>query len=211
MENGVFTGEVINSWLKDGSIRTSFTPDEAYEAIGSALLNTCRFNGIVKSRYSLLRHSELVGALAHDIALTAGADRRTVLAARIMGMLHDIGECIVGDVIWPLKTGEFKEKYDEVYGRLEVAFRKEMSSYVFGVDYDDLERIAGGYVGEADRLAGQIELFGVSGIADYKSCAILGRALEDPGCYGDRERISMFRSNLSFWVKDYDKLKGEKA
>ena len=211
MENGVFTGEVINSWLKDGTIRTSFTPDEAYEAIGSALLNMCRFNGIVKQRYSLMTHSELVGALAHDIALTAGADRRTVLAARIMGMLHDIGECIVGDVIWPLKTGEFKEKYDEIYGGLEAKFRSEMAKYVFNVDYDGLGSIAGGYVDEADRLAGQIELFGVSGVADYKSGAILGKALVEPGCYTDRERMTRFRTSLTLSISGYNEKKGEKA
>lgn len=50
-----------------------------------------------------------------------------------------------------------------------------------------------------------------NGVADYKSSSMLCRALEDPGCYGDRERISMFRAKLSFLVKDYDDLKGENA
>lgn len=180
MLSGIFTEEIIDSWRECGVIKTSFSPLEVREKIYLSLHNSIRFNGLVHFKYNVLAHSWMVGMLAHDFAVTGKACQRTQLESHLMGMLHDIGECIVGDVIWPLKTGLFEEQYNLSYFQLEAAFRNWAGEYAFGI-----ENFSSVYSGlletvlRADRLAGELELFGVSAIADYQSVPYLGPVLKD--------------------------------
>ena len=64
MGNGIFTEEVINSWLNGrcrDSIATTCHPDEVRRLIIQSMANTVRFNGMVSSsnsgrKYSVLTH-----------------------------------------------------------------------------------------------------------------------------------------------------------
>ena len=166
--NGIFTEEVIKSFCDTGKISVSATPDEARDIILLSMENTIRFNGIVKHQWSILQHSWMVGILAADYALTAMEDEKGQACARIAGMMHDMGEVIVGDVVWPLKSGCFEKGYDELYRPLEKAFCKWAAGYVFGVDaFEEKYRMASKYVEKADEFMGTLEMFGVSKIADY--------------------------------------------
>ena len=106
--------------------------------------------------------------LAQDYAKTAAADDRVQMDARLMGMLHDIGECIVGDVIYPLKSGAFKHEYDTTMGQLERDFRHWAAEYAFGVkDFGKRMEETSSFVDAADRLMGEMELYGISSVGRY--------------------------------------------
>ena len=167
-QKGIFTEEVIHSWSDAGVISTTFGPDEARERILLALDNTIRFNGMMKVPWSVLSHSWMVGVLAEDYAVTARCPEGRQVLAHLMGMLHDLGEAIVGDMVWPLKDGRFKDVYDGAYLPLERAFRDWAGEYAFGISgfsekYADVEE----FVAKADAFMGNLEMFGASGIADY--------------------------------------------
>ena len=167
-QRGIFTEEVIHSWAETGIISTTFSPDEARERILLALENTIRFNGMMNVPWSVLSHSWMVGVLAEDFAITARCPEERQVSAHLMGMLHDLGEAIVGDMVWPLKAGRFKDVYDGSYLLLENAFRDWAGEYAFGIPGFP-EKYAGveEFVAKADALMGNLEMFGASGIADY--------------------------------------------
>lgn len=165
---GIFTEEVIYSWLDTGKISTSLNKTDCRDRILTALDQTIRFNGMMSIKWSILKHSWMVGVLAEDYAITDMAGDNIQLTAHLMGMLHDAGEAIVGDMVWPLKSGRFKSVYDENYLPLENAFRNWTGEYVFDIDgfeskFNEVKK----YVDKADALMGEIEMFGASIIADY--------------------------------------------
>lgn len=165
---GIFTEEVICSWLDTGKISTSLDKEDCRDKILTALDQTVRFNGMMNVRWSVLRHSWMVGVLSEDYAITDRAGDNVQLLAHLAGMLHDTGEAIVGDMVWPLKSGRFKSIYEENYLPLEMAFRNWTGEWVFGIEdfeskYNDMKK----YIDKADALMGEIEMFGASAIADY--------------------------------------------
>lgn len=177
---GIFTEEVIHSWMETGRISTTFSPEEARDRILSSLGRTIRFNGMMKVPVSVLEHSWMVGVLAEDYALTSRMDERSQKEARLMGMMHDVGEAIVGDVVWPLKSGEFREAYERNYLPLERTFRTWAGGYAFGIeDFGSRYYSMSGFVEMADKFVGDMEMFGASDIADYGFHAYAARMFSE--------------------------------
>ncbi len=148
--------EVVSSWHNGGSIETTYSSDEIMEVVYRSISGTARFNAITKKRHTVLVHSWFVGILAADFASDGMKDM-----ARLMGMMHDFGETIVGDFVMPVKSGFFKCVYDEHYLPLELAFRTFVGEKVLGIDgfdakFDSVKEC----VDKADSLVGDLELYG---------------------------------------------------
>ncbi len=157
--------EIVENWINRNEIVTSRDPVEILDLILMSLKNTIRFNGLCNCKYNVLTHSWLVSQLACDLALAEGFPQRTIDAIEFHGLVHDFGEAIVGDMVYPLKTESFfKESYKK-YLDLEEAFVQFVSKYVFGVKLSIFE-----YVLDADKIIGTIEMIGVSKTNDY-NCA----------------------------------------
>ena len=168
MAKGMFTEEVINSWVSGGGISSSCSPEEVRTIVLDALHNTIRFNGLCRRRWTVLEHSWLVGSMAQDFAHVAMASERIQLESRLCGLAHDFGEAIVGDIIWPLKHGKFEKSYNETYLPLEEAFREWSAVQAFGIaDYPEMRKRTLEYVDHADRLCGELEMVGVSTAGDF--------------------------------------------
>ena len=178
---GIFTEEVIHSWCDYGRIMTTLPPEEARSKILTGLGRTVRFNGIMNVPWTVLKHSWMVGVLAEDYAITDRTGRKEQLSARLMGMLHDIGEAIVGDMVWPLKHhGQFKDAYERYYQPLEIAFRNWAGEYAFGIDgFEEKYFESQEYVDRADAFMGEMELYGASAIAEYGFAQYAGSFFRD--------------------------------
>ena len=159
-----FVDEVIQGW-KRGKISTARTPDEVLGTVLLSLHNTIRFNGLCRRDYNVLSHSWLVGAMSEDLARINGESDWNATMARFAGMTHDFGEAIVGDMVWPLKTGEFEEAYKN-YEQLENAARNFIVEYALGVSCNELDKQLQ-YVKKADSFFGMLETLGASQIDDY--------------------------------------------
>lgn len=68
--------------------------------IATALANTCRFNGHVKSFYSVVQHSVLASLL---VEAPVGSSDRDVLMLQRAALLHDAHEAYTGDIPRPLQ------------------------------------------------------------------------------------------------------------
>lgn len=168
----IFTEEIIHSFEKDGKIESSFPAYKVGEFIANSLSNQIRFNGITDNLpYNIMTHSFLVSMLAYDFALVAGiCDSARLAEVELCGLLHDVGETIVGDVIYPLKSGNFRQPYEKTYLPIEIAFREWVAEKVYGiVDFHRMWNDSERFVNEADVFAGKMELFGISAIAEWHS------------------------------------------
>ena len=159
-----FVDEVIQGWKK-GEISTTRTPDEVLDTVLLSLHNTIRFNGLCRKDYNVLTHSWLVGAMASDIARMNGADALHQTLARFVGMTHDFGEAIVGDMVYPLKRGEFEGAYEN-YKQLEEAARDFIVKYSLGVGLVGVDKERE-QVERADSFFGMMETLGAAQTDDY--------------------------------------------
>jgi len=83
--------------LAGGALLSPIVPDVGSLDLGSlarGLAGICRFNGATPAHYSVAQHSVLVARCA----LLHGGPR----AARA-GLVHDLQEALIGDMVWPLK------------------------------------------------------------------------------------------------------------
>ena len=161
--------EIVKSWQANREINFDFTPDELMDIALLSLKNTVRFNGVCYAPYNVLTHSWMVALLASDFAKVAGASESEQLMAQYRGMLHDFGEVVVGDIVYPLKHTEFEQTY-RPYQELEDAF-VAFASGRFGVPWKKTESVAQ-FVSQADNLMGTLETFGVT-INGYSSFSYL--------------------------------------
>ena len=76
--------------------------------IATALSRLCRFNGHVSRFYSVLEHSYFV-----SIAYAAMFPHATIIEAKL-ALLHDAHECVLGDMVSPLKKTVVSRKYEEL-------------------------------------------------------------------------------------------------
>jgi 5'-deoxynucleotidase YfbR-like HD superfamily hydrolase len=148
--------EVVSSWHNGGSIETTYSKDEVMEAVYRSLTGTNRFNAVTEQRHTVFTHSWYVGILAADMAPAELKD-----LARLMGMVHDFGETVVGDFVMPMKSGAYKEVYEEYYLPLELAFRSFVGEEVLGISgFDDRFKSVKEHVDRADSIVGDLELYG---------------------------------------------------
>jgi len=148
--------EVVSSWHNGGSIETTYSKDEILEAVYRSLAGTNRFNAVTEQRHTVFTHSWYVGILAADLAPDGMKN-----LARLMGMMHDFGETVVGDFVMPMKSGAYKEVYEEYYLPLELAFRSFVGEEVLGISgFDARFQSVGEYVDRADSIVGDLELYG---------------------------------------------------
>ena len=148
--------EVVESWEK-GGIRTSRSGREVLDTVLRSLDGTARFNATTEKRHSVLVHSWFVGIMAAEFAPEALKD-----TARLMGMVHDFGETVVGDFVMPVKSGRvFGEVYNKYYEPLEAAFRSFVGEKILTInDFDAKFKSVGEYVRRADEYVGELELYG---------------------------------------------------
>lgn len=163
----LFVEEIIRNYEK-GKIQSSFSPDKVKEIIFTSLCNTNRFNGITKVPYSTLVHSYAVGKLASDFGLIYyNYDQGQRNWAKLFGFMHDMGEAIIGDIVYPIKTGKY-EKIAEEYFKIEKAFLLWLGSEIFKIpDFESKYDFYQEVVKKADHYYGVMELIGVSGDCDF--------------------------------------------
>lgn len=82
------------------------------------LAGICRYNGAPRRHYSVAQHSVLVSRLL--------LEQRGYEAARA-GLIHDLPEALLGDLIWPLKQ---LESLRSVYCELEDRLMGAMSEWL---------------------------------------------------------------------------------
>jgi 5'-deoxynucleotidase YfbR-like HD superfamily hydrolase len=148
--------EVVESWEK-GGIRTSRSGVEVLDTVLRSLDGTARFNATTEKRHSVLVHSWFVGIMAAEFAPDEMKD-----TARLIGMVHDFGETVVGDFVLPVKSGRvFGEVYRRYYEPLEAAFRSFVGEKVLNInDFDAKFKSVWEYVRRADEYVGELELYG---------------------------------------------------
>lgn len=165
----MFVEEIIRTW-QAGKISSSYDKNAIIEMVFKSLHNTARFNGLTRRRYSTMLHSYYVGCLASDFAQINGvSDESTLNKVCLMGLLHDVGECIVGDVIYSLKHDFFKEECEKL-NRLEEGFRNWFMNDILNIeDSDKWWELSEEYVIRADEMMGVVELLGISDTCQSKS------------------------------------------
>lgn len=163
----LFVEEIIKTY-EEGKIRSSFPSNKIKEIIFTSLCNSNRFNGITKVPYSTLTHSYAVGKLASDFGLIYfdyNQDQRNW--AKLFGFMHDMGEVIIGDIVYPMKIGKY-EKIAEEYFKIETAFLYWLGSEIFKIpEFDKKYEFYHEVVKKADHYYGVMELIGVSEDCDF--------------------------------------------
>lgn len=90
-------GTLGNKMIDLGSI-TAQTILDHQEEIAHALENICRYAGHVHEHHSVASHSCLVAAMIPELSTPEATCK-----ARLLALLHDIGEVFVGDIPAPLQ------------------------------------------------------------------------------------------------------------
>lgn len=161
---GLFIEELLDTY-KQGEMKSSFPVDEAKNLIFTSLKNTVRFNGLAIPKYNVLMHSYMVCLLSADLYQIftdkTNFDTYTKQTVGTMGLFHDVGEIIVGDMVYPVKHGGFIQ-YGELE-KIERAFISYTGNHIFNIpDFDTKYKFAEPFIKQADDMLGVIELIGVS-------------------------------------------------
>lgn len=158
----LFVEEIIKTY-EEGKIKSSFPPDKVKEIVFTSLLNSNRFNGITKIPYPTLVHSYAVGKLASDFGLiyhNYNQEQRDW--AKLFGFMHDMGEVITGDIVYPMKTGKFEQVAIE-YFKIEDAFLCWLGEEIFKIkNFKEKYEFYCPVVLKADSYCGVMELIGIS-------------------------------------------------
>ena len=163
----LFVEEIIRTY-EEGKIHSSFPPEKVKEIIFTSLCNSNRFNGITKVPYSTLVHSYAVGKLASDFGLIYyNYNQSQRNWAKLFGFMHDMGEVIIGDIVYPMKTGKY-EKIAEEYFKIEKAFLMWIGSEIFKIpEFEKKYEFYQKVVKKADHYYGVMELIGISKDCDF--------------------------------------------
>lgn len=158
----LFIEEIIKTY-SEGKIKTSFTKQVVKDIVFTSLANSRRFNGITKKPYSTMQHSYAVGNLASDFALIYNESNREERNwIKLFGYMHDMGETIVGDVVYPLKNGKYKDDIEE-FSKIEKAFLYWLGEEIFEIpDFKQKYEKYYSLVKKADEYLGVLELIGIS-------------------------------------------------
>jgi len=137
--------------------------------IARHLGNLCRYAGGTPQHYSVARHSLLVMHLLP--AQNPGL--------RLLGLLHDVHECWIGDLLRPAKA-RVKLAIDD----LEREYDQRIRQLVFGTEYVPDAYLKA--VADADTLACSIEMEWIGKDTDWSDfphsfdCAMTLAAMGDP-------------------------------
>jgi len=166
----MFIEEVLSNWKNHGKIFTSFPKERVRELIMQSLRNTVRFNGLTTKRYTTMAHSYLVACMASDLAEIDGIRENDRLDDVVVcGLMHDIGECIIGDIVYPIKNKLFQKEY-QLLQQIEEDFRIWAGKEIFNIEnFTKKWNSYCGYVNKADSIIGLIELLGVSTDGDFQT------------------------------------------
>jgi len=182
----LFVEEIVSSFKETGKINSSFPKDKIKELIYLSMKNTNRFNGLTKEPYNLFKHCFFVGLLASDLAkieLSSSNKSSDYIAEMahnscIAGMCHDMAECIIGDIVYPIKNGFIENEYKKLED-FEYAVRKYFWNEVFEFgNFDDVYLKTKDFVKTADYFAGTMELIGVSETAAFSTTMAFRKALD---------------------------------
>lgn len=167
---GMFVEEILDSWIKNRKISTTFDERRVENLIFQSLQNTVRFNGLVENGYTTMQHSYYVGCMARDMAIINSTnDSISLDEIMLCGMLHDIAECIVGDVIFPIKQKFFPKLYEPLE-ELENEFILWSGEHIFEInDFVSIWNKHKDLVKKADLFIGYMELIGISTDGDFCS------------------------------------------
>lgn len=172
----LFVEEMVLNYQKTGKVSSSFQKDKVKELVFLSMKNTNRFNGLTKEPYSLLKHSYFVGKLAWNLAKIKRSSTESDLEriveicihSMVMGFCHDMGESIIGDIVYPIKHNFMGENYNKL-----ACFEQAVLEYLwndvfeFG-NYKEIREETIAYVWEADSIISDLELIGFSEISDFK-------------------------------------------
>lgn len=197
----LFVEEMVLNYQKTGKVSSSFQKDKVKELVFLSMKNTNRFNGLTKEPYSVLKHSYFVGKLAWNLAKIKRSSTESDLErimeicmhSMVMGICHDMGESIIGDIIHPIKRNFMGDDYNKL-----ACFEQAVLEYLwndvfeFG-NYKEIREETIVSVWEADSIINNLELIGFSETSDFKlvSCC---KGFFDAECVGYEDYIkSVFR------------------
>ena len=172
----LFMEELLDTY-KQGEMKSSFSKDDVKNLIFTSLKNTTRFNGLTSPVYNVMLHSYYVCLLSADLyqiyTNKTNYDVYTKQTVGTMGLFHDMGEVIVGDIVYPIKHSDYIQ-YDKLE-KIEQAFISYAGNHIFDIpDFDKKYEFAKPYIKQADDMLGVIELIGVSkDSGDFSSRRIL--------------------------------------
>lgn len=176
LKMSLFVEELLDTY-KQGKMKSSFSKEDIKKLIFTSLKNTVRFNGMTSPVYNVMLHSYYVCLLSADLYQIytdkTKYDVYTKQTVGTMGLFHDMGEVIVGDVVYPIKHSDFIN-YDKLE-KIEQAFVSYAGNHIFDIpDFDKKYEFAKPYIKQADDMLGVIELIGVSkDSGDFSSRKIL--------------------------------------
>lgn len=159
---GLFLEEIVNTY-QTGEIKSSFSNEQIKDIVFTSLAQTNRFNGITKVPYCTMTHSFAVGKLAYDYAtIYHNYQQHTKDKIKLFGYMHDMGETIIGDVVYPLKSGDFKKNV-KTFEDIERAFLIFLGEKVFGIkNFQNEYEYFYPLIKKADDYLGLLELIGIS-------------------------------------------------
>jgi len=85
--------------------------DVDIDEIALALAHLCRYNGHMKSFYSVAEHCIYVSKRVELMALKMGATPEQAQADALAGLMHDAAEAYIGDIVYPLKHSGMFDDY----------------------------------------------------------------------------------------------------
>lgn len=168
----LFVEEILDNYKSNKKIHSSFNKEEIKSIVFSSIDKINRFNGITKVPYNVSLHSIYVGNLAGDfyhIYQEGEYDPFIEKTINIIGYMHDMAECIIGDVVYPIKRKFMCEEYKKLE-ELEEQFILYLGNEIFEIpNFTENFNKYIDYVKRADKYMGIIELIGVSGDSKFKS------------------------------------------
>lgn len=196
----MFINEVLDSFDEYGKVILSeeYNSSVVIDIVITSLYNTNRFNGITKVPYNLIKHSLFVSRFARDLytIFKETKKEKTYWQVGIMGLLHDLGEVIVGDTVYPIK-----KRYSLGYENgIEKAFIEWFIRNCLELDlcYDD--ELHDNYIKRADRKAGLLELLAISKEKVFSLSSYIDESFLSDAVPSDKES---FMNELNFCIENY--------
>ena len=157
----MFIKDVLHSFRDTGKIEFRLPVDEVKDLVYTSMFRINRFNGITKENLNLIDHNMFVSDYAMDLYTVYESGRKDLnyYLVGLMGLTHDLGESIIGDITYSIKKNLAGYKDLEL---IEAEFIRAFMKYCFKFTMPLRGEIYDKYVKKADDDAGLLELFGVS-------------------------------------------------